>query len=43
MRFGLLGFLRLDLHWSEDEQMYCDASVDSDGPSALSSLLSLLY
>ena len=21
-----------DLHWSEEEQMYCDASVDEDGP-----------
>lgn len=23
--------LRVDLHWSESEQMYCDVSVDDDG------------
>jgi mannosyl-oligosaccharide glucosidase len=23
-----------DLHWSEEEGMYCDASVDEDGPSS---------
>jgi mannosyl-oligosaccharide glucosidase len=22
-----------DLHWSEEEQMYCDASIDEDGAS----------
>lgn len=27
-----------DLHWSEDEQMYCDVSVDGNGPSVHNSV-----
>lgn len=30
-----------DLHWSEEEQMYCDASVDEDGPLFLRSSTAL--
>jgi hypothetical protein len=27
----------LDLHWNEEEQMYCDVGVNDDGIQALSS------
>lgn len=31
-------FLLIDLHWSEEDQMYCDASIDAWGMYSLSHL-----
>ncbi len=33
-RSGAQARLTVDLHWSEEEQMYCDVSVNEEGLSA---------